>query len=133
MYKIRRTYSSAFEDESQIILLALSTKHQTDGTTNLSVQIGEMPHRFATKAAETRAANRLRSLVQTLNLRIPSNWRDESETCDGWTNDLNIECGYNKLHFHWFCDCPPEWTPVSKLADAIDDIANKLRSLSRSV
>jgi hypothetical protein len=133
MYEIRRTYSSAFEEEPQIILLALSTKHQTDGTTNLSVHIGKMPHRFATKEAETRAANRLRSFVQTLNLRIPSNWRDESETCDGWTNDLTIECAYNKLHFHWFCDCPAEWISVSDLADGIDDIAYKLRRLPRSV
>ncbi len=133
MYTIRREFFTAFEDEPHIIDVALTTKHRTDGVTNLSVQIGEVPHRFAAKAAETRAANRLRSLVQNLNLRIPSNWRDESETCDGWTNDLNIECGYNKLHFHWFCDCPAEWTPVSMLADAIDDIANKLRSLSRSL
>jgi hypothetical protein len=123
IYTIRHQYCSAFVDEPRIIGVTLTTKHRTDGEPNLSVNYDKTAHRFAKKSAETRAANKLRRLVESIDLRIPSNWRDESETCDGWTNELTIECGYNKLQFHWFCDCPPEWVAVADLAGAIRAIA----------
>ncbi len=119
IYTIRYQYFSAFADEPRIIDVALTTKHRTDGELNLSVQVGKTVHRFATKTAETRAANKLRHLVEATNVRIPPTWQDQSETCDGWTNELTIECGYNKLQFHWFCDCPPEWAAVENLANGI--------------
>jgi hypothetical protein len=105
--------------------VALTTQHQTDGKPNLSVQVGKADHGFKTKTVETRAANKLRRLVENLDLRIPSTWADRSGNCDGSSTDLTIECGCNKLQFHWFCDCPPEWTAVADLAAAIREITYK--------
>lgn len=125
MYKIRCEFFNAPQNEPRVIDVALTTRHQTDGEPNLSVQLGKTVHGFATKTVETRAANKLRRLVENLDLRIPSTWADHSGTCNGSSTDLTIECGHNKLQLHWFCDCPLEWTAVADLAAAIREIAYK--------
>ena len=125
MYKITSGASYDFNDNVRVIVV-LTPKHQTDGATNLSIQVGKANYRFESKDEEAQAATMLRALVENINVRIPQIWSDTSGIVDGEPFYMTIECGDNRLHFDWFGASPPEWVGVEDLAIAIGEVAQAL-------
>ena len=71
-------------------------------------------------------ANRLINLVKEVCVTIPFNYPDQSGICDGGSTDLKIQFGYSVLDTHWFCQCPPGWDSLGKLAYEIDSLFQKM-------
>jgi hypothetical protein len=127
IYRVKYEEDNSFAEYPFTIQLELTAKHCAGTQRNLTVRLGDEALTFGSRLAETRMANRLRELIQRINVGVPNTWVDHSQTCDGWSEDLVIEFGYNLMRFHWFCKCPNEWGAIDVFVKKIVSIANKLK------
>jgi hypothetical protein len=122
LFKITFVINPSYGNRSGIIL----RENHFYYTDNLGFE-----HRFIIKNAKfesTLSADDYERLIGDIkNTTIPL-VPPYSGGLDGTTFEIDIENGFNKASYKWWCECPDIWKPLESLADRLLEYARKLQN-----